>query len=108
MDQSKNIKAYAAYLEERVVSYRDISIDLFRDGAAYMKHLSSLKWQNGLESETKVIQRLIKTLLDCKYYTDSINNDVTTESMKLLVKELMRLFTCLNQAVIVVLRNIYS
>jgi phosphatidylinositol-binding clathrin assembly protein len=107
MDQSKNVKAYAAYLEERVYSVRDLSMDPFREGAAFSKKLVSLKFSEGLESQTKILQRLIKSLLETKYFTDSINNEISTESLRLIVKELMRIFTLGNQAVITILRKIF-
>jgi phosphatidylinositol-binding clathrin assembly protein len=106
MDQTKNIRLYGSYLEERIVSYRDIAMDMIREEDIYNNRIKDMKWKSGLEKEIKVIQRIIKALLECRFFTDSINNDITTECFRLLVRDLMRIFSIMNLAVMVMLSTL--
>ena len=104
MDQSKNIKLYAAYLEEKVACYREMQCDYVRGDSAKEK-LCRMKWKDGLLKEISFIQKLIKELLNARFYLDSVNNEVTTEALRLLVKDLLKLFQAENEAVILMLRT---
>jgi hypothetical protein len=106
MDQTKNIKAYAAYLEEKLAVYRELKVDYLRMETDQVERMRTLKWQDGLPQELTTMQRQIKVLLDCRFYLDSINNEITTEALRLLVKDLMRLFQLVNEGVINILRTL--
>lgn len=103
MEQGSNIKAYAAYLEERTITSFELKIDYTRSDNRSTERINGLTWKAGLEEEVQRLQRQIKSLLDCKFYLDSIDNDITTEALRLLVKDLLRLFQVLNEGVIKIL-----
>ena len=49
MAQTKNIKAYATYLEERVASYIDLKMDyvVAADDPKRAARLAEMKWESG-------------------------------------------------------------
>lgn len=88
MEQSKNIRLYAAYLEERVAIYRETKMDYLKPTGA-VSSLRSDKWNEGLESCLNRAVGLLKTISDCKFFLDSLNNEITLEVMRLLVLDLL-------------------
>ena len=105
MAQVRNIKSYAAYLEEKVAAYRELKRDYIKEGDTISIHLRNLSWKEGLGREIEILQRQLKVLLESKFYLDSVDNDVTLEALRLLVHELFRLFQLVNEAVISLLRS---
>lgn len=107
MAQAQNIKAYATYLEERVAAYRELKTDyvIAADDATTANRLASMKWKEGLQRELEVLLRQSKCLLTNRFYLDSVDNDITTEALRLLVQDLMRLAQIITSAVINVLRR---
>jgi hypothetical protein len=104
MDQSKNIKSYATYLEEKLAVYRELNADYLRTDTDQANRIRSLKFP-ALVNDMVALQRQVKVLLECRFYLDSINNDITTEALRLLVKDLMRLFQVVNEGAINILRS---
>ena len=106
ISQTRNIRAYAMYLEERVAAYRDLKMDYVRvESESTTDRLSKLKWKEGLAKEVEILLRQMKALLDCKFFLDSIDNEITTEAERLLVKDLLRLSQLVSEAVINILRT---
>ena len=108
MSQTSNIKNYATYLEESVATYRDLKIDYITasDDSTHTDRLSSARWDEKLRRELEVLILQSRCLLTCKFYLDSVDNEVTTEALRLLVQDLLRLSQIIAGAMINVLRRI--
>jgi hypothetical protein len=85
MTQSKNIKTYAAYLEERVACFAELRVDYLRQGQS---HTRLEKWDETTEKHLGSLLRLLKAVCDCRFFLDSIDNDVTVEAMRMIVRDL--------------------
>ncbi|GES89187.1 ANTH-domain-containing protein [Rhizophagus clarus] len=105
-EQIKNIHSYAIYLEEKVAVYRELKVDFAKvtngkgESDGRLKKLTVAK---GLLREVNILQRQLDTLLNCKFYLDEINNEITLCAFGLLVKDLLAMFQSLNEGVISVL-----
>ena len=99
LEQSKNIKAYASYLEERILSYRDLNFDLVQelDKNNGGKRLAK-DWKK-LSTQLPSLERMLDRLLSAQFFLDSVNNEITTDAVRLLVVDLMKLFQCLNESI---------
>eukprot|EP00158_Paraphelidium_tribonemae_P005628 Partr_v1_DN27437_c1_g1_i5_m71506 putative ENTH domain-containing protein len=102
MDQSKNIKAYGSYLEERVLTFRDLRIDVFRRG-----NETANDWP-ALRAQVPLILKVLTRILEAKYFLDSIDNDITVESVRFLVQDLMTLVRVVNQAVAKIMKLFFT
>eukprot|EP00158_Paraphelidium_tribonemae_P005629 Partr_v1_DN27437_c1_g1_i8_m71510 putative ENTH domain-containing protein len=102
MDQSKNIKAYGSYLEERVLAFRDLRIDVFRRG-----NETANDWL-ALRAQVPLILKVLTRILEAKYFLDSIDNDITVESVRFLVQDLMTLVRVVNQAVAKIMKLFFT
>ncbi|CAG8530063.1 6843_t:CDS:2 [Cetraspora pellucida] len=105
-EQTKNIHTYAAYIEEKVAVYRDLKIDFVREklenGDSRLRKLSVDK---GLLREVEILQRQITALLNCKFFIDEVDNEVTLTAFRFLVEDLLTLFQAINEGVINVLEH---
>ncbi|KAG8926056.1 hypothetical protein FRC00_003318 [Tulasnella sp. 408] len=64
--------------------------------------------EKGLLRETKVVQRTIDTLLECKFYLDNLDDELTITALRILVKDLLILFQAVNEGVINLLENYFE
>ncbi|EPZ35267.1 ANTH-domain-containing protein [Rozella allomycis CSF55] len=108
VEQAKNIRVYAAYLEEKVFSFRDLKIDYCRDNGDLTSTLRSMSIPAGLFKHVEILNRLVKALINCKYYLDELDNAVTLESFKFLVKDSLKLYHALNEGVIKILDKYFE
>jgi hypothetical protein len=62
----QNIYSYTAYLQQKVIAYRQSNIDYVKDTMGKKEgRLRHLSVSEGLLKETVVLQKLISTLLKC-------------------------------------------
>ncbi|EIN09626.1 ANTH-domain-containing protein [Punctularia strigosozonata HHB-11173 SS5] len=64
--------------------------------------------EKGLLRETKAVQRMIDTLLECKFYLDDLEDELTITALRMLVKDLLILFSACNEGVINVLEHYFE
>ncbi|KAI8846480.1 ANTH domain-containing protein, partial [Chytridium lagenaria] len=100
--QSKNIRSYSEYLEEKVAGYKTVKDDFVRSKPEYIAKFRSMS-QDSLLKEVQVLQRQIDGLLGCSFYLEEIDNVVTLQSFRLLVGDMMSLFHLMNEGVIRIL-----
>lgn len=125
-----NIAAYASYLAARIKSYANLKRDVIRDKSdrRAQSRLRSLGVEQGLLREVREVQRMIASLVESKvrsvvlsywlrrrtadlnaspnvpqFYLDDIDDDVSMTALRLLVKDLLVLFSAVNEGVINVL-----
>ncbi|KAJ3179024.1 hypothetical protein HDU85_004979 [Gaertneriomyces sp. JEL0708] len=107
-EQAKNLRAYALYLEEKVMGYRDIKVDFVRSKADIIERFRTLSIEKGLLREVELLQRQINGLLGCTFYSEEIDNVVTLQAFRLLIGDMMALFHLLNEAVIRILGEYFE
>ncbi|KAJ3178783.1 hypothetical protein HDU87_003338 [Geranomyces variabilis] len=107
-EQSKNLRAYALYLEEKVMTYREIKTDFVRTKPDMIARLRSLEVEKGLLKEVELLQRQINALLGCTFYLEEIDNVVTLQAFRLLIGDMMALFHLLNESVIRILGEYFE
>ncbi|KAH7905728.1 ANTH domain-containing protein [Hygrophoropsis aurantiaca] len=59
--------------------------------------------EKGLLRETKTVQKMIDTLVECRFYLDDLEDELTITALRMLVKDLLILFQAGNEGVINVL-----
>ncbi|KAH7335185.1 ANTH domain-containing protein [Rhizoctonia solani] len=129
----QNIAHYAMYLDCRVRTYKDLKHDVIRvqsesnrdrlsttddDGSSSRplqrnktvmgRKLRVMTVEKGLLRETKMVQRLTDSLLECKLYDDSLEDDLNVTALRMLVKDLLILFQATNEGVINVLEHYFE
>ncbi|KAJ2956237.1 hypothetical protein NQZ79_g7901 [Umbelopsis isabellina] len=105
----RNIRQYSAYLEEKVLAYRDLHVDYVKTTAnGKGGRLRRLPVSQGLLRETSILQRQISGLLKCQFSLDEIDNEITLQAFKLLVEDLLALFQAVNEGVINILEHYFA
>jgi hypothetical protein len=64
--------------------------------------------EKGLLRETKVVQKLMDALVECRFYLDDLDDQLTTAALQMLVKDLLILFQAVNEGVINVLEHYFE
>ncbi|KAJ3772561.1 ANTH domain-containing protein [Lentinula raphanica] len=64
--------------------------------------------EKGLLRETKAVHRMIDTLVECRFYLDDLEDELTTMALRMLVKDLLILFQAGNEGVINVLEHYFE
>ena len=64
--QTKNVRNYALYLEERVAVYRELKKDVLKDKDLMVARIRSLPLAEGLLKEVEVMQKQVQALIGCK------------------------------------------
>ncbi|GAA5897805.1 uncharacterized protein JCM6883_000824 [Sporobolomyces salmoneus] len=109
--QAPNIAAYGHYLSSRLKSYSNLKRDVIRDKSdrrASKDRLRNLKVEQELLRETREIQRMISACVESKFYTDDVDDDVSMTALRLLTKDLLVLFTCVNEGMINILEHYFE
>ncbi|KAI9089582.1 ANTH domain-containing protein [Phlyctochytrium arcticum] len=107
-EQSKNIRSYSQYLEEKATGYREVKLDFVRSKTDTIARFRSLPVENGLLREIELLQKQIDALLGCHFYLEEIDNVVTLQAFRLLIGDMMALFHLLNEAVIRILSEYFE
>ncbi|KAG2088822.1 hypothetical protein BD769DRAFT_1680251 [Suillus cothurnatus] len=62
----------------------------------------------GLLRETKTVQTMIDTLVECRFYLDDLEDELTITALRMLVKDLLHSFQAGNEGVINVLEHYFE
>ncbi|GAA5863962.1 hypothetical protein JCM3774_004435 [Rhodotorula dairenensis] len=108
--EAANVAAYGQYLACRIKAYGNLKRDVVRDKSdrRAANRLKTLTVDQGLLRETREIQRMIAALVEAKFYTEDVDDDVSMTALRLLVKDLLVLFTAVNEGVINVLEHYFE
>lgn len=129
----QNLQNYAAYLDSRIRAYADLKHDAIRvqaetnrdmrmgderskaqsSGVSRSKTITGRKLrvmtvEKGLLRETKTVHKMIDTLVECRFYLDNLEDELTTAALRMLVKDLLILFQAGNEGVINVLEHYFE
>ncbi|KAG6333526.1 hypothetical protein ID866_5562 [Astraeus odoratus] len=64
--------------------------------------------EKGLLRETKTVQKMIDALVECRFYLDNLEDELTITALRMLVKDLLILFQACNEGVINVLEHYFE
>ncbi|KAI0282423.1 ANTH domain-containing protein [Russula brevipes] len=64
--------------------------------------------EKGLLRETKVVQKTLDALVECRLYLDDLEDELTVTALRMLVKDLLILFQAVNEGVINVLEHYFE
>ncbi|GAA5826549.1 hypothetical protein JCM11251_002422 [Rhodosporidiobolus azoricus] len=108
--EAANISAYGHYLAARIKAYGNLKRDVIRDKSdrRAANRLRNLGVEQGLLREVREIQRMIAALVEAKFYTDDVDDDVSMTALRLLVKDLLVLFQAVNEGIINILENYFA
>ncbi|OCF31610.1 ENTH domain-containing protein [Kwoniella heveanensis CBS 569] len=115
-----SMSAYAAYLDSRIRSFKEIKHDLVRaqaesnrrsDGlgaASKARRLRHLPVEKGLLREVKQVQKILDTLIQCKFFDDDLRDENTVLAFRMLIKDLLVLFQAGNEGVCNILEHYFE
>ncbi|KAG7443554.1 ANTH-domain-containing protein, partial [Guyanagaster necrorhizus] len=72
------------------------------------RKLRSMTVEKGLLRETRAVHRMIDTLVECRFYLDDLEDELTITALRMLVKDLLILFQAGNEGVINVLEHYFE
>ncbi|KAF8141827.1 ANTH domain-containing protein [Boletus edulis] len=64
--------------------------------------------EKGLLRETKTVQKMIDSLVECRFYLDDLEDELTITALRMLVKDILILFQAGNEGVINVLEHYFE
>ncbi|KAH0284762.1 ANTH-domain-containing protein [Aureobasidium namibiae CBS 147.97] len=102
--QGQNIRRYSNYLIQRAESFADTHVDHIRNPG----RLKTLSIAKGLLRETEAIQDQIRVLIKCDPLENEPENDISLMAFRLLTKDLLDLFTAMNEAVMNILSHYFE
>ncbi|KAL7753388.1 hypothetical protein RI367_001163 [Sorochytrium milnesiophthora] len=129
IEQAKNIRAYAMYLEEKVHVYRETKRDFCRTSTVssptsvesygrstndahlptdVAKSMRTCPVNEAFVKQLGIVVRQLQCLVKARFAPEEIDNAVTLEAFKMLLKDLMRLFHVVNEGVINILEHFTS
>ncbi|OSX63827.1 hypothetical protein POSPLADRAFT_1179445, partial [Postia placenta MAD-698-R-SB12] len=114
----QNIQHYSTYLDTRIRAFRDLKHDAVRvqsenNRDMRFKTLAGRKLrimtvEKGLLRETRVVQKMIDALVECRFYLDDLDNELNITALRMLTKDLLILFQACNEGVINVLEHYFE
>ncbi|PWN21643.1 ANTH-domain-containing protein [Microstroma glucosiphilum] len=117
-DAPPSLPPYAAYLDERIRSFRELKHDVIRsaDGSSRSRsnggdganRLRRLKVEKGLLREVGYSQRVLSRLLDCSFFQDNLSDDLNLSAFRMVLKDVLALYTAINEGVINILEHYFE
>ncbi|KAH9839938.1 ANTH-domain-containing protein [Rhodofomes roseus] len=85
-----------------------LSVGVQRSKTLTGRKLRVMTVEKGLLRETKIVQKMIDALLECRFYLDDLDNELNITALRMLVKDLLILFQACNEGVINVLEHYFE
>ncbi|KAI8070946.1 ANTH domain-containing protein [Gongronella butleri] len=105
----QNIYLYTAYLQQKVAAFREARVDHVKATATNKtSRLRRLSINDGLLKETLVLQKLIASLLKCKFVLEDVDNTISLYAFKLVVEDLLTLFQAMNEGIVNILEHYFA
>ncbi|KAI1785676.1 ANTH-domain-containing protein [Ganoderma leucocontextum] len=64
--------------------------------------------EKGLLRETKIVQKVVDSLVECRFYLDDLEDELNITALRMLVKDLLIIFQACNEGVINVLEHYFE
>ncbi|KZT65781.1 ANTH-domain-containing protein [Daedalea quercina L-15889] len=113
-ENNRDMRNSAAIQEElgsrrgRTKAREPPSIGVQRSKTLAGRKLRVMTVEKGLLRETKIVQRVMDALLECRFYLDDLDNELNITALRMLVKDLLILFQACNEGVINVLEHYFE
>ncbi|WFD44797.1 hypothetical protein MPSI1_003468 [Malassezia psittaci] len=106
---SRTLTKYASYLEARIITFKELGYDLVqaskRDQFARLRKVSVSK---GLLREMSVLQKLLNALLDCAFFAESRQDELTMSALRMTLKDLLAHYMGMNEGIINMLQHYFD
>ena len=106
---SKVLSRYAYYLDDRILSFRELGYDIVyagkRDRFARLRKLSVSR---GLFKEISMIQRVMSSLLKCSFFSEDLRDEVSEAALQMTLKDLLAYYMAMNEGIINMLEHYFE
>ncbi|KAI4518092.1 ANTH-domain-containing protein, partial [Schizophyllum commune Loenen D] len=99
-----NVSKYKAKSERS----KPASAGVSRSKTVMGRKLRVMTVEKGLLRETKAVHRMIDALVECRFYLDDLEDELTITALRMLVKDLLILFQAGNEGVINLLEHYFE
>ncbi|ESK97775.1 enth domain-containing protein [Moniliophthora roreri MCA 2997] len=108
MRNSANLEEDNAYRGRGSITNKENTQGPTRSKTIMGRKLRVMTVEKGLLRETRAVHRMIDTLVECRFYLDDLEDELTTTALRMLVKDLLILFQAGNEGVINVLEHYFE
>ncbi|PVV05319.1 hypothetical protein BB560_000167 [Smittium megazygosporum] len=110
IEQSKNVRFYAAYLRDKALAFRAVGIDFLsssrpKSSQIYSKTVTDIK---SLHLELSTVQKQLHSLLKFQFEPGSLDNDCTFSAFKYTLADCLKLFQIMNEGEIKTLKLFFD
>ncbi|KAN0064562.1 hypothetical protein ACQY0O_002190 [Thecaphora frezii] len=115
-DYGASLTPYAQYLDERLRAYRELRHDVIRSSEHLRAQLNNsnsnrlrrLTVEKGLLREVSITQKVANALLQCPFFHDDLNDELTMSAFRMSLKDLLAMYTVINEGVINILEHYFE
>ncbi|KAJ2818099.1 hypothetical protein FBU31_005997, partial [Coemansia sp. 'formosensis'] len=105
-EQSKNVRTYASYLNDKVLAFKAIRIDHVTQknpagSQIYQKAPSDVKF---MLLEVSTIQKQLHSVLKNRFESDTLDNETTFSAFRYCLRDMLKLFQVMNLGVMKMLK----
>jgi hypothetical protein len=108
MHQSKNIRMYASYLEDKVETWRQVKIDFGESRTDFAMKLVTDTNIPSLLTNLEALQKHLDSCLNMKLNEVDVDNEVTLYCLRLMIRDCLKLFQLLNHGIIFMLKHYFE
>ncbi|KAJ2477281.1 hypothetical protein EV174_004671, partial [Coemansia sp. RSA 2320] len=105
-EQSKNVRTYASYLNDKVLAFKAIRIDHVTQKSPagsqiYQKVPSDVKF---MLLEVSTVQKQLHSVLKNRFESDTLDNETTFSAFRYCLRDMLKLFQVMNLGVMKMLK----
>ncbi|PIA15723.1 ANTH-domain-containing protein [Coemansia reversa NRRL 1564] len=105
-EQSKNVRSYAAYLNDKVLAYKAIRIDHVTQrnpngSQIFTKTPTDIKF---MLLEVSTVQKQLHSVLKNRFDSDTLDNETTFSAFRYCLRDMLKLFQVMNFGVMKMLK----
>ncbi|KAJ2081049.1 hypothetical protein H4R24_002620 [Coemansia sp. RSA 988] len=105
-EQSKNVRTYAAYLNDKVLAYKAIRIDHVTQrnpngSQIFIKYPADIKF---MLLEVSTVQKQLHSVLKNRFDSDTLDNETTFSAFRYCLRDMLKLFQVMNFGVMKMLK----
>ncbi|KAJ1886431.1 hypothetical protein LPJ66_009636, partial [Kickxella alabastrina] len=105
-EQSKNVRTYASYLNDKVLAYKAIRIDHVTQKSPagsqiYLKQPTDIKF---MLLEVSTVQKQLHSVLKNRFDSDTLDNETTFSAFRYCLRDMLKLFQVMNLGVMKMLK----
>ncbi|KAJ1961638.1 hypothetical protein GGI12_003138 [Dipsacomyces acuminosporus] len=105
-EQSKNVRTYASYLNDKVLAFKAIRIDHVsskqpKGSQIYAKQTADIKF---LLLEVSTVQKQLHSVLKNRFDSDTFDNETTFSAFRYCLRDMLKLFQVMNLGVMKMLK----